>query len=87
MLNKMLIVLGKLSSPYLYMKECDIYVQPSRYEGISIGFREAQIFYKSSRSFCICCFRKLRKRGIDGINVPMGINGCANSLAKFMHDK
>lgn len=30
-------------NPYPYIKACDIYVQPSRYEGKAVTVREAQI--------------------------------------------
>lgn len=38
--------LGPSSNPYTYIKACDIYVHPSRYEGKSIVVREAQILCK-----------------------------------------
>lgn len=38
--------LGPSSNPYPYIKACDIYVHPSRYEGKSIVVREAQILCK-----------------------------------------
>ena len=37
------ILLGKRSNPYPYIKACDLYVQPSRYEGKAVTVREAQI--------------------------------------------
>ena len=39
------IILGKRSNPYPYIKACDIYVQPSRYEGKAVTVREAQILH------------------------------------------
>ena len=41
-----MILLGKKSNPYPYIKACDIYAQPSRYEGKSVTVREAQVLYK-----------------------------------------
>ena len=38
--------LGPSDNPYPYIKNCDIYVHPSRYEGKSIVVREAQILCK-----------------------------------------
>lgn len=38
--------LGSSSNPYPYIKACDIYVHPSRYEGKSIVVREAQVLCK-----------------------------------------
>lgn len=40
------IILGKKENPYPYISNCDIYVQPSRYEGKSVTVREAQILCK-----------------------------------------
>lgn len=40
------IILGKKENPYPYIKACDIYVQPSRYEGKSVTVREAQVLCK-----------------------------------------
>ena len=38
------IFLGSKLNPYTYMKECDIYVQPSRHEGYCITLGEARCF-------------------------------------------
>lgn len=40
------ILLGKKSNPYPYIKNCDLYVQPSRYEGKAVTVTEAQILGK-----------------------------------------
>lgn len=40
------VFLGAKSNPYPYMKECDIYIQPSRYEGYCITLAEALVFNK-----------------------------------------
>lgn len=38
------IFLGEKTNPYVYMKECNIYVQPSRHEGYCITLAEARCF-------------------------------------------
>lgn len=40
------ILIGSSDNPYPYMKECDIYVQPSRFEGYCITLAEARILAK-----------------------------------------
>lgn len=40
------IMLGEKSNPYPYMAQCDIYVQPSRFEGKSIAIDEIKCIYK-----------------------------------------
>ncbi len=37
------IFLGIKENPYVYMKQCDIYVQPSRFEGYCTTTNEARI--------------------------------------------
>ncbi|MBQ7983903.1 MAG: glycosyltransferase [Clostridia bacterium] len=41
-----LILLGNTMNPYTYMRDCDIYAQPSRHEGKPIAVEEAKILYK-----------------------------------------
>jgi glycosyltransferase involved in cell wall biosynthesis len=41
-----LVLLGTINNPYPYIKECDIYVQPSRFEGYCITLSEARVFNK-----------------------------------------
>ena len=43
-ISKNAIFLGIQSNPYKYMKDCDIYVQPSRHEGYCITLAEAKCF-------------------------------------------
>lgn len=40
------LLLGAKKNPYPYMAQCDIYVQPSRYEGKSIALEEAKALAK-----------------------------------------
>lgn len=41
-----LIIEGEIDNPYPYFKSCDIYLQPSRYEGYCISVAEARMFGK-----------------------------------------
>lgn len=45
-LSKYIRLLGARDNPYVYIKECDILVQPSRFEGKSIVLDEAKILCK-----------------------------------------
>ncbi|NRG48157.1 glycosyltransferase [Bacillus sp. CRN 9] len=40
------LLLGSDSNPYPFMKQCDLYVQPSRHEGYCMTVAEAKIFNK-----------------------------------------
>ncbi|PEU67247.1 glycosyl transferase, partial [Bacillus cereus] len=45
-LEKRVILLGIKENPYPYIKQADIYIQTSRYEGKSISIDEAKILAK-----------------------------------------
>jgi len=45
-LNENLILLGNQENPYPYIKDCDIYIQPSRHEAYCITVAEARVFNK-----------------------------------------
>ena len=81
------IILGKQENPYPYIKACDIYVQPSRYEGKSITVREAQILCKPVIITNYPTAKSQVVDGVDGIIVPMEVNACAQEMAAFIRDK
>lgn len=78
------IILGKKSNPYPYIKACDIYVQPSRYEGKSITVREAQILCKPVVVTNYPTASSQVKDGVDGVIVPMDNDGCAKGIVDFI---
>jgi len=59
--------LGPSSNPYPYIKACDIYVHPSRYEGKSIVVREAQILCKPVIITNYPTAKSQIQDGVDGI--------------------
>lgn len=81
------ILLGKKSNPYPYIKACDIYVQPSRYEGKSVTVREAQIQCKPVVVTSYPTAPSQIKDGVDGIIVPMDNEGCAKGIVDFINNK
>ena len=80
------IILGKKSNPYPYIKACDIYVQPSRYEGKSVTVREAQMLYKPVVVTNYPTASSQIQNGVDGVIVPLDNEGCAKGLAEFILD-
>ena len=80
------IILGKKSNPYPYIKSCDIYVQPSRYEGKSVTVREAQMLCKPVVVTNYTTASSQIQNGIDGVIVPMDNENCAKGLAEFILD-
>lgn len=81
------IILGKKENPYPYIKACDIYVQPSRYEGKSVSVREAQMLCKPVVVANYPTASSQINDGVDGVIVPMDNEGCARGLADFILDE
>ena len=80
------ILLGKKENPYPYIKACDIYIQPSRYEGKSVSVREAQILCKPVIITDYPTASSQIKRGLDGFIAPMDNKGCAEFIVSvFEH--
>lgn len=73
-------VLGKKDNPYPYIKACDIYVQPSRYEGKSVTVREAQVLCKPVIVTNYPTAHSQIRDGVDGVIVPQDNEGCANGI-------
>lgn len=65
------IILGKKENPYPYINACDIYVQPSRYEGKAVTVREAQILGKPVIITNYATSSSQLRDGVDGMIVPM----------------
>ncbi|MBJ8070105.1 glycosyltransferase [Bacillus cereus] len=86
-LEKNFFLLGKKTNPYPYIKACDIYVQPSRYEGKAVTVREAQIIGKPVLITNFSTANSQVQDGVDGIITEMGINGIANGIKKLIGDK
>ena len=80
------IILGKRTNPYPYIKACDIYAQPSRYEGKSVTVREAQILCKPVVVTDYPTANSQIVNGVDGVIVPMNNAGCAQGLVDFIRN-
>ena len=80
------ILLGKKENPYPYIKSCDWYVQPSRYEGKSVVVREAQILCKPVIVTNYPTAASQIRHNIDGVIVPMGISECAEHMVSVLLD-
>jgi glycosyltransferase involved in cell wall biosynthesis len=80
------ILLGKKENPYPYIKACDIYVQPSRYEGKSVTVREAQMLCKPVVVTNYPTASSQIQDGIDGVIVPMDNEDCAKGIANVIAD-
>ena len=81
------IILGKKENPYPYMKACDIYVQPSRFEGKAVTVREAQILCKPVviTNYATASSQVVDEK--DGIIVNMDNKSIAEGICKLLDDK
>ncbi len=80
-------LLGAKTNPYPYMKACDFYIQPSRYEGKAVTVREAQILLKPVIITRFPTSASQLTEGIDGVIVPMDNEAAAKGIADFLKDK
>ena len=81
------IILGKKDNPYPYIKNCDIYVQPSRFEGRCVTVTEAQILNKPTIITNYATSSSQLEDGYDGLVVPMDNEGCANRISQIINDE
>ena len=80
------ILLGKKENPYPYIKACDLYVQPSRYEGKCVTVREAQTLGKPVVITRYATSASQLEEGVDGVIVPMDNEGCAEGIAVLLRN-
>lgn len=85
-MEKRVIILGKKDNPYPYIAACDLYVQPSRYEGKCVTVREAQMLEKPVVITDYATSASQLEDGVDGIIVPMDNAGCAAGIAALLRD-
>lgn len=78
------VILGKKSNPYPYIKACDAYIQPSRYEGKCVAVREAQILGKPVIITNYTTAPSQLKDGFDGAIVPLDNEDCAEAITKIL---
>ena len=80
------IILGKKDNPYPYMRDCDLYVQPSRYEGKAVTVREAQLLGRPVVITDYATSASQLEDGVDGVIVPMDNAGCAAGIAALLRN-
>lgn len=86
-LENEVVLLGSKSNPYPYMKECDLYVQPSRREGFGLTVMEAKILKNVIITTNFDTARELITNGNDGIIVGMNEISLYAAIKKMIDDK
>lgn len=85
-MEERVIMLGKKDNPYPYIKTCDLYVQPSRYEGKCVTVREAQLLGKPVVITRYATSASQLEDGVDGVIVPMDNDECAKEIAMLLRN-
>ncbi|MDR2646729.1 MAG: glycosyltransferase [Oscillospiraceae bacterium] len=80
------ILLGKKENPYPYMRACDLYVQPSRYEGRSVAVLEALTLGKPIVLTDFPTASAHIQNGETGLIVPMDTQKAAAAIGNLLKD-
>ena len=83
-LEENFILLGTKNNPYPYIKQCDIYVQPSRHEGYCITLAEARAFNKPIITTDFVGAREQITDGKTGSIVRFSEQDIYNGLVKLL---
>ena len=85
-MEKHVILLGKKDNPYPYMQACDIYVQPSRYEGCPVTIQEAQALGKPVIATAFPTVKSAIQDRVNGVIVPLDNEGCAQGIVRVLQN-
>ena len=83
-LTETFIFAGGQDNPYPYFKYCDIYVQPSRFEGYCITVAEARVFRKPIVATDFDGAREQLKDNETGVIVPCTVERIAEAVEKLL---
>lgn len=79
-------LLGAVDNPYPYMKQADLYVHASRFEGKSIAIQEAQILGKAILVSDCSGNREQVTPGEDGLMCALTPEDIAGGIRELLHD-
>ena len=85
-MEKHVIILGKKDNPYPYMQACDVYVQPSRYEGCPVTIQGAHALGKPVIATAFPTVKSAIQDGVNGVIVPLDNDGCAQGIVQFIQN-
>lgn len=81
------ILLGSHPNPYPYIAQCDIYVQPSRFEGYSLTLQEALILNKPCVTTDFDGIPNLLQNGVDALIVGLSEKNIAQAVKMLIDNK
>lgn len=79
-------LIGARSNPYPYFKTCDIYVQPSRFEGYCITLAESRVFAKPAIVTNFAGAEEQIKNEVNGLIVGISPEKIANSITSLINN-
>ena len=82
-----IVFLGERENPYPYVRECDIYMQPSRFEGKSIAVDEAMVLCRPILLTNFSTAADQITSGKNGLIVPMTADGVEQGLEKLVRSR
>ena len=86
-LHKNFVLLGSTPNPYPYYNMCDVYVQPSRYEGYGMAISEARLLNVPVVCCEFCCVWKQIIQGKNGIVTSHNPADLADAIQELLLDK
>jgi len=84
--SDMLVLLGVKMNPYPYLRDCDIYIQPSRYEGKPITVEEAKMMQKPIVVANYISASEQLENGHLGMIVPIDADALAKGIMRLYDD-
>lgn len=81
------IFLGSQENPYPYLRECDIYVHATGFEGKSLALQEAKVFAKPIVVSDCSGNREQIIHGVSGILCSLSPSGIAGAVSRLLDDK
>ncbi len=80
------ILLGKRDNPYPYIATCDVYIQPSLYEGKSVAVQEAQLLSKPVIITNFPMSAGQLEDGVDGKIIPFNSKEASMQINELLND-
>jgi len=80
-LEEVCFLLGNQPNPYHYLSDCDLYVQPSRFEGYCITAHEARVLTKPVVITDVAGASDQFESGVTGWIVPINTEAIENQIA------
>ena len=85
-LQNVFLLEGNQSNPYPFVKNCDIYVQPSYYEAYSTTVTEARVLKKPIVTTDVGGMRDQITDGVNGYIVPIDAKAITETIGRLISD-